>query len=187
MRPGLNDQIMRLMETLVGDRRIQAERVIFGTDTPDKTGNQAPTGNHVEHGILFGHRHGMLTQRQRTTQNGNLHAFCAARQSRSHDHRGRHQAIGSLVMLIHSHAVKTQGFRILQFIKVAVVQLVTFHRVIKLVRQLHPNGFIFLGRLEIQIGIRHQVKKNDIHDYLTPSINCLTDALNSLGYSTCGK
>jgi hypothetical protein len=40
---------------------------------------------------------------------------------------------------------------------------VAFDGIEVFVGQVDPNGFVVFGGLEIQIGIRHQVKQNDLH------------------------
>jgi hypothetical protein len=61
-------------------------------------------------------------------------------------------------MLVHRDRVETELFAVLELVEIAVVEPVALLRVEVLVRQLHPHRTVPAPRLEVEVGIGHQVK-----------------------------
>ena len=81
--PGLHDQIVRLVEAVVGFRRVRARGMIFGADAAHETGDQPAAGDVVEHGEFFGDHERIVQQRQRAAEHGDLaRSSCGARARR---------------------------------------------------------------------------------------------------------
>ena len=137
--PSAHDQVVRLMKAFVAVGRVGAPGVVFGTDAAHEAGNEAAFGDVVDHGEFFGHGHRVVQQRQGPTQNRDLDIFGAPRQRSGHDTRLRHQAIGVLVVLVDADAVKAKLIGVFELVKVAVVQLGAFFRVVVAVGQRDPG------------------------------------------------
>src|SRR3954467_3277473 len=60
--PALHNEIMRPLETGMGEGGIAPPRVVFGADAAHHAADQPPAGDAVEHGVLFRQRKRMLSQ-----------------------------------------------------------------------------------------------------------------------------
>jgi hypothetical protein len=75
---------VRFTETVASIRGVDPVGVILRAVADDLAGNHAPAGYHIEHRHLFRHTDGVIVQRQRVANNGDLHSFVF---------RARHAAI----------------------------------------------------------------------------------------------
>ena len=66
--PGAHDQVVRLVEAVVREGRVDAEGVVLGADAAHEAADQAPAADHVDHRVLFGDRQRMAAQRQRASE-----------------------------------------------------------------------------------------------------------------------
>src|SRR5262249_13317150 len=95
---------------------------------------------------------------------------------------------GSLVVLVHAHAVEAKLLCVLQLVEVAVVELVAFLSIVVAVAVRHPGGRILLHEVVRQIWPRHQVEEVELHgDSYEPSARrSSTGWRSSSGRSRCG-
>src|SRR5439155_19976004 len=89
-------------------------------------------------------------------------------------------------MFIDRDAVKAELSRKLQFVEIAIVELVALLRIEISVRQYDPGSAIFLRVAHVQIGIRHEMKKEDFHG-ATLRMNWQTWSAKICGCSTCSR
>src|SRR6266436_4971710 len=66
-------------------------------------------------------------------------------------------------MLVDRYAVEAELGRELEFVEIAIIELVPFLRIEIGVRQHHPGGAIFVGETHVQISVGHEVKHEDFH------------------------
>src|SRR5262245_25878753 len=175
--PGAHDQVVRFVEAVVREGRVDAEGVVLGADAAHEAADQAPAADHVDHRVLLGDRHGMRTEGQRAAENGDLYFGSTPGKSRCRHDRRRHQAVRGLVVLVDRDHVEAELLAVLQLVEEAVVELVPLLRVEVLVRQLDPHRAVLASGLEIEVGVRHQVEEDYLHTIET----------NSSGFSTGGR
>jgi len=156
--PRAHDQVVRLMEAVVRESRVHAERVVFRADAAHEAADQATAADDVDHRVLFSDRQRVRAQGQCAAKNSDLHLLRFTRQGRSRDNRRRHEAVGSLMVLVHPDRVEAQFLCVLELVEVPVVELVTLDRIEVLVRQIDPDGAVLAPRLEVEVGVRHEVK-----------------------------
>src|SRR5215469_17757739 len=89
-------------------------------------------------------------------------------------------------MLVDRDAVEAELGGELQFVEIAVVKPVTFHRIEIGVGQHDPIGAVFLLIIHIQIGVRHQMKEQDFHGR-SLSMNWETVSAKRSGRSTATR
>ena len=184
--PGLDHQVMRLLESRMRKGRVRSHRVVFSPDPTHHAGDQPAAGDAVEHGVLFGERQRMLAQTEGAAENGDLGGLDAPRQRRGRHDRRRHQPVGVLMVLVDRDAVEAKLGGKLQLVEIAVVERVALLRVEIAVRQHHPGSAILLVIAHVEIGIGHQVKDEDLHGTV-PRMKPETMAANSSGRSACGS
>src|SRR4051794_9734414 len=109
----------------------------------------------------------MRAQRQRAAQDRDLYLLGSTRQGRSRDNRRRHEAVRGLVMLVDAHRIEPQRLGVLELVEIAVIELVAFDWIEVLVRQIDPDGAVLAPRLEVEVGVRHQVKQHYLHTIST--------------------
>ena len=137
--------------------------MVFGANATHKARDEAALGDVVNHGELFGHGHRVVQQRQGPTQNRDLDILGATRQRTGHDAGLRHQSIGVLVVLVDAHAVKAELVCVFELVKVAVVELGAFFRIVVAVGQRDPGRVVGLVVVQVQIRIGHQVHHVELH------------------------
>ena len=77
--PGLDHEIVRLLEARVREGRVGAEREIFGADAAHHAADEPPAGQHVDHRVLLGEGQRMLAQAEGVAEDGDLGMpWCAA-------------------------------------------------------------------------------------------------------------
>ena len=91
-RPGLHDEVVRLLEALAGVRRVDRERVVLGAAADDHPGDEAPAADAVDHGELLGDPGRRVVEGQRVADHGDLHPGALAGDDRRHQVRRRHRA-----------------------------------------------------------------------------------------------
>ena len=69
-RPGADDQVVGLVEPAVGFGGVDVEKVILRADAAHETRNQAPAGDGVDHGVLFGQGQRVLAEWDGAAQDG---------------------------------------------------------------------------------------------------------------------
>jgi hypothetical protein len=161
--PGLHHKIVRLLVALERINRVGAEGKIFRADAAHEAGDQPPTGDHVDHGVLLGECERMLAQAKGVAEDGDAAVARAPGQRRRHHYRRRHQPIGVLMVLVHADAVEAELGAKLELIEIAVVERVPLLRVVIAVGQDNPDRAVFLLHAEIEIRVGHQVEAHDLH------------------------
>ena len=141
--PGANNQIMRLAKARNRVGRIDSHRIIFTANTTDKAGDDPSPAHHIQHGNFFGNPDGMIPERQSVADHGNFDTVGSPCQKRPNDIRGGHGAIGILMVLVHAHAIKAEGFRVLQLVKIAIIDVTALCRVIVFIREGDPGRGVF--------------------------------------------
>src|SRR5262245_3233549 len=122
--PCPHDEVVRLLVALERVHGVRAEREIFRADAAHETADQAPTGDDIEHGMLFGQCERMLAQAERIAQDGDAAVARAPRQRRGHHNRRGHEPVGVLVMLVHAYAVEAELGAELELVEITVVERV---------------------------------------------------------------
>ena len=164
LRPGRQDQVMRLMEAGMAFGRVHRQRMVLGADPPDEAGDQPAAGDVVEHREFLGDRQRVRQHRQRPPQHRDLRGVGnPPRQHPGEDVRAGHDAIGILVMLVDADTLEAELGGVFQLIQVAVVQVGALQRVVVAVRQRHPGRRVELVVVGIEVGIGHQVEEEEPH------------------------
>src|SRR5262245_13824984 len=88
--PGSNNQAMRFVEHLAGERRVNIERKILAADPSHEPRNYPPAGHDIEHGDFFCYPEWIRPQRKAIAENSNLGILSSPRQHTSNDIRRRH-------------------------------------------------------------------------------------------------
>jgi hypothetical protein len=70
--PGLQDEVMSLMKTVVGLGWVHSSRVVLGADSAHKARNQPAVRNIVEHRVFLGDTQRIGEERQGATQHSDL-------------------------------------------------------------------------------------------------------------------
>ena len=136
--------------------------MIFGADPAHEAGDEAAARDVVEHREFLGDHERVVHQRQRPAEHGDR-AFRAPRE-RTGDHaRRRHQTVGVLVMFVDAETVEAGLVGKLEFVEVAVVERVPLDRIVVAVGQRHPRRLVRVRVREIEIGIRHQMERDELH------------------------
>jgi hypothetical protein len=162
--PGLHDQVVRLLEALVGEERIDAGRMVFVADAAHETGDDAAARQVVEHRELFGDVNRVVHQRQRAADDGDL-GLAGARDQVGRDQIWRrHQAVGGLVVLVHRDDVEAELLRVDQLVDVGLVFVGALLWIVQRVRQHHPSGAMLMALGHVERAIGHQVEKGELHD-----------------------
>src|ERR1700722_10043553 len=90
------------------------------------------------------------------------------------------------MVLVDAEAVEAQLVGVFELVEVTVVERVPFDRIVVAVGQRHPRRIVTLGIGQIEVGVRHQVERDELHGR-TPWANAATPAANACGCSTCGR
>ena len=109
-RPGLsprpNDQLVRFLEALAVEGRVDAGGELLLTAAADEPGHEAPARDHVDHRELFGEPHGIVGERKRVAEQDDLHAPGRRRQDRREDVALGLHAERRVVVLVEHDAVE---------------------------------------------------------------------------------
>ena len=159
-RPGLDDEVVRLLEPLAGVRRVDRERVVLRAAADDHAGDQASAADVVDDRELLGDARRRVVERERVADDRDLHALRLARERRRHEVGRRHQAVRVLVVLVDAHAVEAELFGVHELVEVAVVELRADGGVVQRVRARHPRGSV-VRRVEPDVW--HQVEREEPH------------------------
>src|SRR4051794_644647 len=186
LRPGPDDQIVRLVETLVREIWINTRRMVFRADAAHEPGNDPPLRQIVEHRELFRDVDRIIHQRQGAAEDCDLDLFGALDQRTGDQIWRRHQAVGGLVMLVDADRVKAELLGIDESVDVAGVFLGTFGRVVEPVWQYHPGRAVLRRLFEVERPVRHQMEGDELHD-VAPSKNARTCRATTAACSTCGR
>ena len=73
------------------------------------------------------------------------------------------------MVLVHADAVIAELVGIFKLVEVVVIGLVSYHRVIELRVDIHPDRAVLLAEVIRQVGIRHEVEPVELHGYLSIS------------------
>jgi hypothetical protein len=156
---------MGFMEALVRVDRIDLGGMILAADAAHEAGDQPAIRQIVEHGELFGDRQGIGDNRQRSADDRNLdvHVTRAVDQGAGNDVRRRHQSVGGLMVLVDADAVEPDLRGKNKLIDIFLVEPWAFFGIVMGVRQEHPIGPVRIGLVEIEMPIRHQVEREELH------------------------
>ena len=89
-------------------------------------------------------------------------------------------------MLVHRQGVEAQRFAVLELVQIAVIEPVALLGIEVLIRKIYPHRAVAAARLEIELGIGHEMKENEVHAE-APLANRVTSSQNSSGVSACGR
>ena len=144
-RPGADDQVVRLLEALVRERRVDAGRVIFGADAAHEAGDDAALRQIVEHREFFGDVDRIVDQRQRAAEDRDLDPLGALDERARDQVRRRHHAVGGLMVLVDADGVEAELFGVGELIEIGLVFLRALLRIVEAVRQHHPGRAMLLA------------------------------------------
>ena len=85
--PGLDHQLMRLLEALAVVGRVHAGGELLLTAATDEAGDQPALGDHVDHRQLFGQADRVFRQRQRIAEHDDLHLLGHPGQDGGEEHQ----------------------------------------------------------------------------------------------------
>ncbi len=164
LSPRLDDQVVRLLVALAQRRRVHTDGVVAihrGAD--GETGDQAAAGDDIDHRHLLGDARRRVVVRDRLPEEEDRRVGRASRQRGRHQLRGRHHAVGVLVVLVHAHAVEAELGGELELVEVVVVDLVTTHWVVEPRIHVDPDAAVLLSEVVGQIRPGHQVEPVEFH------------------------
>ena len=165
--PGAHDQLVRFGIFIAGQAGNLAVAIIGVHRSPDrKAGQQAPAGNHVQHGKFFRHPKGWIVQGQRVANHGQGGLGGTAGQAGGNDIRRGHQAIAVLVMLVDANAIIAERVRVFELVHIFVVDKVALVGVVQLIGNIHPDGMVFFAKIIRQTRPRHKIKPGEFHCFL---------------------
>jgi hypothetical protein len=78
-------------------------------------------------------------------------------------------------MFVDADAVVTELLRVLEFVEVNVVQLVSLHGIVERTGNVDPDGPVFLAEIVGEVRPRHQVEPRELHS-ITPFMRSPNDA-----------
>ena len=170
--PGADDQLMRLLVPGQRLRRVAAHRVVLGADAAHEAGDQPSLGDAVDHRVLFGERQRVLAEAEGVAEDGDLRLRRAARERGGHHHRGRHQPVGVLVVLVDAKPVESRLLAIFELVEIAVVESMSGLRVEQAIGQHHPRRLVLRPLCHVEDAIGHQVEREDLHLYFLYAGGC---------------
>ena len=128
--PGLDHEIVRLLEALPVERRMRVVRHAFAPAAAHPAGHQPPARNHVDLRQRLRQPERILPDRQNVAQQHNLGLFRDPRQNRRlHIHHAAH-AERRRVMLVQHQRIEAHLLRVELLVEVAVVELRADPRVV---------------------------------------------------------
>src|SRR5258708_36662612 len=104
-RPGLGNQVMRLVHALATGGRIDTIAKIFPTSDAHKARDNASTTDDIQHRNLFSHAQWVIMQGQSIANYAYFGTFDALGKGSSHQIGRGHGAISVLVVFIHDHTI----------------------------------------------------------------------------------
>ena len=187
LRPGADDEVVRLLKASQRFRRIDAEGMILRANAAHEAGDEASARDVVEHREFLRDRQRIVDERQRPAEHGEL-ALDAPRQRARHDAGNRHQPVGGLMVLVDDLPVKAKRIRVLHLVEILVVEFRALDRVVLLVRQRDPRGAGVADRLKVHVRVGHKVEVEDFHaETLCPAMKVETMAASSAGFSNAAR
>ena len=162
LRPGLDDQVVRLVEAVARLGRVEREGVVLGADPAHEAGDDAPAGDDVEQRDLLGHPQRMVAQRDRVAEDGDL-ARRARDEQRGHHVRRGDVPVGGLVVLVDADPVEADALVLAELVEVAQVEVVPLDRVVVGVRDGDPARGAALDPLLGHVRPGHQVEAEELH------------------------
>ena len=120
--PGLEDDVVGLVETLSVVHGVGIGGQTFLPNPPHKTAHHPAPGEDVDHGNLFGHAQGIFVNGQDVAQKDNAAFGGGASQDGPDDVDRGHHAERVVVMLVDHHPIKTMLRAVLELIEVHAVE-----------------------------------------------------------------
>src|SRR5262252_2649958 len=161
LRPRADDQVVRFLEALAVESGVDAGGELLLAAPAHEARDEAPAGDHVDHGQFLGEPHGVLGEGQRVAQEDQLHLL-----GHGGEDRGEHVALGlhaerRVVVLVQHDAVEAHLFGELVVLDVLVVEAAPRHRIEVLVGEHEGGRPEVLARLR---GIRRHRLLGEVHE-----------------------
>ena len=161
LRPGLDDEVVGLVETLAVVGRVDVVGDLLATRAPHPAGDETAARDHVDGGELLGQAQ-RIGHRQRIAHQRDFHPLGDAGQNGRLDihHRAHGEGVG--VVFVEHDAVETELLGIELFVQVAIEQGTAPDRVEKLVG--NPEKARVLDHLVFRnIGVGAFGEGRDVH------------------------
>ena len=134
LRPRLNHEVMGLFETLAVEHRVHIRLDVFHAAAPHEARNEPPAGDHVNDRELFGKVDRIVPDRQRISEEDDLHVLRDAREDRrKHVHSRRHAERRRVVFVQHD-AIEAEGIDHLVLFEPFVIETASVLRIEESVR-----------------------------------------------------
>ena len=165
LRPGPGDEVVRLLEALAVEGRIDAGGELLLAAAAHEAGHQPALGDHVDHRQFFGQANRVFRQRQRIAQHDDLHLLGHAGQEGREDVGLGLHAERRVMMFVQHDAVDADLFGQHVLFDVVVVEPGALDRVEMLVGEHQRRGaeiaagLLRIGRHRL-LGEVHQVHGN---------------------------
>src|SRR5215470_15145393 len=161
LRPRADDQVVRFLETLAVEGGVDAGGELLLAAPAHEARDEAPAGDHVDHGQLLGEPYGVLGEGQRVAEENQLHLL-----GHRGEDRGEHVALGlhaerRVVVLVQHDAVEAHLLGELVVLDVLVVEAAPRHRIEVLVGEHEGGRPEVLARLR---GIRRHRLLGEVHE-----------------------
>ena len=160
LRPGLDDDVVGLVEPFAGVGRVDREAVVLRPATDDEPGDEPATGDVVDHGELLRHPRRRVVQRERVADDADLHPRRLAGEDGAHQVGRGHEPVGVLMVLVDADTVEAELVGVDELVEVPVVDLVTDLRVVQGVGDRDPGGTVVVVR-KSRVG--HEVEREHTH------------------------
>ena len=120
--PGVDDDVVRLVEPLAVVQRVGVGGHAFLPDAAHESADHAPAGEDVDHGDFLGDAQRIFVDGQHVAQEHDLALLGARGQHRADDVDRGHHAQRVVVMLVDHHAVEPRLGAVLELVEVHAVQ-----------------------------------------------------------------
>ena len=162
LRPGLDDEVVRLLEALAVVGRVHAGGQLLLAAAAHEAGHEAAARDHVDHRQLLGQPHRVVGERERIAEQHQLHALGHRRQDRREDVALGLHAERRVVVLVQHDAVEADLFRELVVLEVLVVEAAARDGIEVLVGEHQRGGAevpsgLFVVRRHRLLGEVHQM------------------------------
>ena len=119
LRPGLDDQVVRLVEAVARLRRVEREGVVLRADAAHEAGDDPPAGDDVEHRDLLRHAQRMVAERDRVAEDRDLAVSLRGTSSAAITFGDGMLPVGGLVVLVDADAVEADALVLDELVEVA--------------------------------------------------------------------
>jgi hypothetical protein len=117
----------------------------------------------IEHREFLGHAQRRVVRREAVAEHDERGLRRAPRQGRRHDVRGRHEAVGVVVVLVDAQAVEALLLGELELVQEFLVESLRLLGVEEVVRDVDPDRSVLPLEVVGQKPVRHEVEEADFH------------------------